>query len=173
MKRRIMSVVILAAVLTVCACKETNKNITNEVNQTDKTEHREKGYLFEAKEITMSVDEEANKYFIKLGEPEAYFEAKSCAFDDTDKIYTYSGFEITTYTINEKEYVLSIVLLNDTVKTKEGISIGSDALKVEEVYGTPKKSTKTWKTYEKDGMTLRFIIEDGKVYSIEYLSNVV
>lgn len=62
----------------------------------------------------------------KLGDADNYFESDSCAFQGKDKVYTYGSVKITTYPKDNKDYVYTIELLDDTVSTPEGISIGSD-----------------------------------------------
>ena len=59
------------------------------------------------------------RFWSVLGEPMHYFEAPSCAFEGMDKIYSYSGFEFTTYTKDNVDYIASIVFLDDTVTTRE------------------------------------------------------
>lgn len=176
MRKRILAIAMLASVLMLSACGETEKVIEKKLaadKQEASVSHKEKGYMFECSNVKISVDMEAKPYIDKLGEPVSYFEAKSCAFEDMDKIYTYNGYEISTYTTGGVDYVLSVVLLDDTVKTPEGVAIGNDIAKIKEVYGNPTTEADNLLTYEKEEMSLRFILKDGKINSIEYMSNVM
>ena len=131
------------------------------------------GYTFSFGDVDVIVDADAAEYVAKLGEPASYYETPSCAFDNLDKFYTYHGFEIDTYYSNGKDLVLGVVLLDDTVSTKEGLSIGDAQDKVSKVYGEPTESTDNSATYKKDNMKLVFIFKDGAVAAIEYKSLVL
>lgn len=103
----------------------------------------------------------------KLGEPVSYFEAASCAFDGLDKTYTYAGFTITTRPDGDKDYVNDILLTDDTVTTAEGVRIGSSLSDVTAAYGK-KEPDGTALIYDREGVTLLFILDGDKVMSIEY-----
>lgn len=130
-----------------------------------------KGYAFVYNGTTVEVDADAAPIVEKLGEPASYYEAASCAFEGLDKIYTYNGFEINTYPSEDKDYVSAIVLRDDSVSTAEGICIGDTLEKVQEAYGQGTEKDGMI-VYEKDGMSLCFIMKDT-VSSIEYRSNVL
>ena len=69
------------------------------------------------------MNEDASAVVEELGEADDYFESESCAFEGLDKVYTYPGFTLNTYPVDDKDYVLSVVFRDDTVSTDEGISI--------------------------------------------------
>lgn len=131
------------------------------------------GYVFTFDGTEVSVDTDASVYVTKFGEPTSYYETPSCAFDNLDKFYTYQGFEIDTYYSNGSDLVLSIVLLDDTVSTTEGICIGDAQDKVATVYGEASEQTDNSVSYQKDNMKLVFIFKDGAVAAIEYKSMVL
>lgn len=134
----------------------------------------EKGYVFEAEGVRISVDADVEPLVEKLGEPDSYFEAASCAFEGLDKMYTYGGFRIDTYPDKEKDYVADIMVTDDSVVTLEGIRIGDTADQMKEVYGEDCTEETNMYSYEKDGMKLYFITDDGGVItSIEYRSPAV
>lgn len=104
-----------------------------------------------------------------LGEPLSYFEAASCAFEGMDKTYTYSGFVITTQPGEDlQDYINFIRLTDDSVATPEGVYIGCSADEVTAAYGEGSR-TETVISYTKGDTAMNFILEDGKVISIEYL----
>lgn len=132
------------------------------------------GFIYEAEEgeksISLAVDRTMAQVTKTLGEPSGYFESESCAFHGLDKTYTYSHFRIETYPDGENDRISSIVLLDDITETKEGIAIGMTKEKVEESYGKDGEEGEGTLTYEKEGSTLVFVFENGKVISIQYNS---
>ncbi len=144
-----------------------------EKKQEEEESDGNKGYVFEVKDIAIEIDAEAEGYIEALGEPLSYYEAPSCAFGDLDKIYTYNGFEMDTYSLEGKDYVSAIIFKDDSITTPEGICIGEAAEKVKEVYGEPTEEKDGTAVYGKGGMKLNFLIQDDKVVSIEYLSTVL
>lgn len=129
-------------------------------------------YSFFTGETEIFPGDDAEVILAALGEPKAYDESPSCAFEGLDKVYTYSGFEIQTYTEDGKEYIYMIVLTNDLVKTPEGIAIGDSKSAVVEKYGDTYKSVGENLQYEAENCTLQFIFRDGKVSSIKYTAKV-
>jgi hypothetical protein len=130
-------------------------------------------YVFEYAGATIEIDGEAQGYIDKMGEPISYYEASSCAFGDLDKIYTYSGFEMDTYQLEGCDYVSAIILQNDSISTPEGLSIGDESGKIEEIYGEPASNDEGTYLYIRDNMKLCIIVEKEKVASIQYLSTVL
>lgn len=195
MKKSIKIISVMAAVclitVSLSACGQSEKVITGEGNQTSNAAKESsavtgtqeadgqpqtdthKGYIFESADVSISVDADAASVIDALGEPISYFEAASCAFEGIDKFYTYSGFEIDTYPVKDKDYISAIVLKDDSVTTPEGLSIGDEAKKVTDLYGEATESTDTLMVYEKDDMKLRIIIKDSEVQAIEYVSLVL
>ena len=98
------------------------------------------------------------------------FEAPSCAFKGLEKNYTYNGFELHTYELSGVDYVASIVFLDDSVSTKEGIALNSDLKDVLKLYGNKYTKKSNSYTYLLDKSKISFIIENNKVTSIEYIS---
>ncbi len=128
------------------------------------------GYVFTYGDTVIGMDMDAAAIVEKLGEPDAYFEAPSCAFEGIDKVYTYGSFELDTYPSDDKDYVSSVVFKDDTITTTEGVGIGDTEDKVIETYGSDWTEKDGMRVYEKDGMKLCFIINENTVASIEYRS---
>ena len=126
-------------------------------------------YVFQSGEAAVTAGDDMAQVLPALGEPKSYFEAPSCAFDGLDKTYTYPGFVITTQPEGEKDLVNAVVLTDDSVTTPEGIYIGSSPEDVRGAYGTPAEEGETALIYTRGGVKLTFILENGKVCSIEYL----
>lgn len=131
-----------------------------------------KGYVFIYNGTSVEIDADAAPVVNTLGEPLSYFEAASCAFEGLDKIYTYSGFELNTYPVGDKDHISAIVFRDDSVSTAEGVCIGDSLEKVQQAYGTDGVEENGMLVYEKDGMKLCFILKED-VVSIEYRSTVL
>lgn len=131
------------------------------------------GYVFTAAGTEVVIDAEAVPVIAALGDPDSYYEAASCAFEGLDKYYTYPSYEIDTYPDEVGvERISYVILRDDLVETAEGVCIGDSAEKVESVYGAG-DSDGASVTYEKDGMRLMFLFEDGAVTSIQYQTEVL
>lgn len=132
-----------------------------------------KGYALLYNGVAIEIDAEAAPIVEQLGEPDAYFEAPSCAFEGIDKIYTYGSMELDTYPMQQKDYVSTIVFKDDIITTTEGIGIGDTVEKMEAVYGADWTDADGMAVYEKDGMKLCFILEGNSIISVEYRSAVI
>ena len=106
-----------------------------------------------------------------LGSPEAYVEAQSCYGNGFDKVYTYSGFEITTYPSQDgkQELVSVIVLTNNMVETGMGLKVGQPFSAVTEIYGESyiERGASRVYTLEED-VTLWVDIEEDLITRIEF-----
>lgn len=122
-------------------------------------------------EVPIAVDADAAPVVEVLGEPAAYFESESCAFQGLDKVYTYPSFVLYTYPLDGKDYIMSLYLMDDTVTTAEGAYIGMRMDAVSELYGEPTTTAEGSVTYEKGGCALSFLFDsDGLVNAITYSS---
>ncbi|MBQ4507102.1 MAG: hypothetical protein II971_07660 [Firmicutes bacterium] len=172
MKKILSIAMILCLALCLASCGSESKT-PEPSGQTDPTPApSEKPYVFavdSAGGYELALDADMKDVLAALGDPQSYFEAASCAFDGLDKTYTYPGFEITTRPDGEDDFVNSIVLTDDSVTTPEGIYIGCTPDDVKRVYGDGGSEFTGGIGYFSGGTILDFIIEDGKVVSIEYL----
>lgn len=173
MKKFAAIVLTLTLVLALCACGGTSDTTTPQSgnngsgSQTGKTTPT--GYLFTDKGVQFGVDIIADDVLSKLGEPMKKSTSESCAFGGNDTNYTFNGFEISTNDEYGYERIYSIYLSNDLVSTEEGICVGSTAEQVKTTYGEPgAKSTETNLVYEKDSMTLTFVLANDLVAAIRY-----
>lgn len=145
----------------------------NGQNETAQETRSVKGYEFIYNGVSVTMDVDAAPIIEKLGEPASYFEAASCAFEGLDKMYTYSGFEIDTYPVGDKDYVSSVILKDDSVSTAEGICIGDSLEKLQQAYGGEGEENSGMRVYVKDGMKLCFIMQGQDIIAIEYRSTVL
>ena len=132
----------------------------------DTTTATEYKFTYNGTEIAMK--DPAAPILEALGEAKSYNEETSCAFDGLDKSYFYGSFYLYTYPQGEEDFVNMVELVDDTVETEEGISIGDSKEKVEEVYGAD--SFNGVNAYQVSGgeMSLTIIMDNDKVSSIQY-----
>ena len=157
MKKILIYFLLVAMVLSFVACKDNTPS-----------GEEEKTYTFTNGTTKIAIDAEVAPILTALGAWRDYAESASCAFVGLDKIYTYAGFEIQTYPMNDKDFVYMIILQDDTVATEKGIRIGDTKESVLQTYGTPDTQSNTSLTYNGKGMYLQFILRDDTVTSIQY-----
>lgn len=126
------------------------------------------GYVYTQGGVDVAVKGLMDPIVDAWGEPDKYFESESCAFQGMDKVYTYGSVVINTYPENDKDYVLTIELKDDTITTAEGIYIGSSKDDVIAAYGTATTETDVAFVYEKGECQLTFFFEDDCVTNITY-----
>lgn len=146
------------------------ENMQNSVGE--KNGENKDGYYFEYNGVKMAINDRAEPILEKLGEPMHYFEAPSCAFEGMDKIYSYPGFDLQTYTKDDNEYVYSILFLDDSVTTREGIGLNATLEQITEAYGDDYENTYNQYTYYDGNGRLSFLLENDEVVSVEYSSTV-
>ncbi len=91
--------------------------------------------------------------------------------DGEDVNYVYAGFRIQTFRLKEgdaNEEIRWIIFTDDSVKTEEGIAIGSTVEAVKEAYGEPVETTSSTIIYRIGRTELRFETRDGAVIGIAY-----
>ena len=157
MKKILIYLLLATMVLTFVACNNNNPPA-----------EQGKSYTFVSGTTQIAIDADAAPILAALGQWRDYAESASCAFEGLDKVYTYAGFEIQTYPMNEKDFVYMIILQDDTVATEKGVRIGDAKEAVITAYGTPDSESDTALTYNATGMYLQFILRDGTVTSIQY-----
>ena len=127
-------------------------------------------FVFTSNGVEIKMNAEADPIVEALGEPISAFDAPSCAFQGTDWIYTYDGFQINTYPLNDVNYVSSVVLTSDAVSTPEGLEIGGTKEDMIAAYGEDYTEEYDQCTYTRGDSQLSILFEDGAITSIEYLA---
>ena len=113
---------------------------------------------------------EADPIVEALGEPISSYDAPSCAFQGTDWIYTYDGFQLNTYPLDDVNYVSSVVFTSDAVATPEGLEIGGTREDMIAAYGEDYTEEYGMCTYTRGDSQLAILFGDGAITSIEYLA---
>ena len=133
-------------------------------------------YEFKSGDTMITMGAESKDVIKALGNPvKPVFEQESCAYQGKDKVYTYEGFELSTYPADGKEYISSVYIPDkSSIATPEGIKIGSTAKEVVDIYGKEyDKEEAKFGTYcyTSDSAVLKIYTAKDKVDSIEYLIN--
>ena len=157
MKKGIALILILVLLCLLCAC--------------DGGENTKKTYAVTLNDVKIEIDAEANSILHAVGSWLTYDESPSCAFDGLDRIYNYGAFEIQTYPIEGQEFIANVYLNDDTVATEEGIAVGAEREAVIQAYGEADSQSDTYLRYEGEGMSLTFLLKDGRVTNIQYVKN--
>jgi hypothetical protein len=127
-KKRVLTIVaIMLSAVFFASCGTSEETETAEFAQNDM-------YL-SIGDTGISVEENIESIVSVLGEPTDYSEAPSCAFDGMDKIYTYPGITFYTYPSDEEDYVLEIVLDDETYQTLKGAQVGMSLDEITAIYG--------------------------------------
>lgn len=99
-----------------------------------------------------------------------YFESISCAYNGMDKTYDYvdDGFCITTYPVDNKDFILEIMITSDKITQNDGkVYVGMSKDEVIALFGSDFAQEGDLITYTvKDEQTMSFLISDNKV--VEY-----
>lgn len=160
MKKVLISILV---VMGVCAFGISVSFAALNVHATKKV-NTEYSLNYNGKEYTLGAVFTEEKY----GKAENYSEMQSCAFDGIDKTFTYRDYEIYTYPDQEEDKILSIYFLNQMISTTEGIRIGDTFEKMIKVYGEEYEQMNSQYSYHKGKTSLRFIVENNEISSIEY-----
>lgn len=168
MKKKAVLLLALALCLVLAACsQETSPKGENPQNKAS-SETSQEGYAFVKDGVEIKMNAKAEELIQGLGKPQSEFVAPTCAFQGNDKVFTYPGFQLNTYQ-NEKseDFVLGVLLTDDSVATKEGLRLFDPISKVKELYGETEVKEGLYR-YEKGDCQLSIVDNNGKVYSIEY-----
>jgi hypothetical protein len=153
-------VMVLSLVLCSCGGGGGSNNGGNNTGSLD--------YYFEVKGVKVEMKADAEAVLKALGSYKSSYEAPSCAFDGMDKIYSYGGYDILTYTADGKDFISGVVLRDDTVETPEGIAIGSKLEDVKKKYNA-KEEGSSINVYS-ENCRLLIIFDNGVVTSIQYIA---
>ena len=125
-------------------------------------------FAFAMGAFVIEMDQNIAHVLDMLGEPLGVFEAPSCAFDGIDRIFSYPGVQIHTYPEGDDDFVHTISLRDDSVRTMGGIYLGNSPDAVFDAYGDGYEQEFGMFTYTRGMTTLSFYIENDMVLSITY-----
>lgn len=125
----------------------------------------DRGYSLEIDGINISMDAPALPIIVRLGTPTTYSES-----ENMDRVYSYDEFEIATHVTDEGECIAAVFIMDESIMTPEGVSVGMTLDDMEDVYGTDYIEDDDMYIYESNGMGLEFLISDGVIVYMQYLS---
>lgn len=165
MKKYFAILLITAMAVMMVACgKDKNKDNASK-NETDAPIVENRGdcsFTIDGNKIVPGEDFASVKD--ALGEPVEYYEGASCYYDGMDKVFTYDGFEISTYPQGDKDIILSVQMSTDKYSTDKGITVGSTLDAVKAAYGDDFKTVgNNYKYYFDDKKNMYFMILNDAV----------
>lgn len=129
---------------------------------------RAENFRIDCMDTQITINAPAEPILNALGEPTAYTEETSCAFDGLDKTYYYGSFYMTTYPDGKGDRIGSVWFADDSIATPEGIAIGSPRTAVEAAYGEEGSKGANTIVVTRGESTLTVILTDNTVSTIRY-----
>jgi len=146
--------------------ENSNENIPPEINDTPGVPSV---FSFKMGEVNIEMDEDISAIIGKLGEPLGILEQPSCAFDGTDRIFSYPGVQIYTYPKGDADHIHTIGFFDDSVFTTEGkIRLGSNIQAAIDAYGNDYKYETGMYTFTRGLTFLEFLVDDDIIIGITY-----
>jgi len=125
-------------------------------------------YYFGANGIEIRIMDEAEAVLAALGDPAQTFEADSCAFQGKDYFYYYDGYQLMVNDVDGVKRITSITMVDDTVKTPQGIGIGSKEEEIAAAFGEDYTNASNMYVYRHDTTTLQISVQNGKVSAMVF-----
>lgn len=173
MKKLIAAAAAVLMILALASCTEGGGeiNLGNDSTTAPQQTVEEGGsFSFNAGRVSVTPHGDFANVEQYLGEPVSKEVSASCAYIGYDKVYVYGGFTIQTYPDGDHDYVLWISVTDPSLKTEEGISIGSTEAEVRAAYGDVFEARGSAYVYKKGKTSLSFMISDGVVKAIQYMA---
>ena len=118
-----LCIMLSVSMMTACGSKESDNDKKDVGSET-----KQDVFTYDLKGVTVAMNENMEPLVKKLGDADNYFESDSCAFQGKDKVYTYGSVKITTYPKDNKDYVYTIELLDDTPRPNKLANCGRERL---------------------------------------------
>jgi len=126
-------------------------------------------FSFKVGDFIIEMDQEIETVISRIGEPLGKIERPSCAFDGIDIIFSYPGIQIYTYPVGNGNYIHTIGLFDDTVRTAEGgIRLGHNIQRALDFYGDDYSYETGMYKYMRGLTALQFLVEDEIIIGITY-----
>ncbi|MCL1914861.1 MAG: hypothetical protein FWG10_13555 [Eubacteriaceae bacterium] len=169
-RRIVLTMFSLVLVLSIAGCSsgDSKDHSGSQIQNTGEAQADKYEFVYKGTTITMKA--KAGPILEAIGEHNAYYEAPSCAFEGLDKTYSYSGFDVVTYTLNGVDYINSVVLMDDTISTPEGIAIGSNVEAIKSAYEEASAYSGPSYTIEQKDTILLILTDNAVATSIQYIA---
>ncbi len=177
--KKMLALLLLAMTLLLAACDtgesgsvtplDRPQTTTPAVSQSQSGETApEGGFVFDYQGTEIHLHDDFAPILAALGEPTSYTESASCAFVGKDKTYNYGSFVVTTYQVEDRDYVYSFWFVDDSVTTSDGLYIGAPQSQAETACGLETYNG-TNAYLQNEGDTRRIVIvTNGIISSIQY-----
>jgi hypothetical protein len=126
------------------------------------------GFHFILRGNILHLDMDIHDALALLGEPLDTFDRPSCAFDGADRFFLFPGVQIQTYPAGGQDRVHTVMFMDDSVATVNGIRLGSSLDALLAAYGNDYEYAYGMYTYVRGATTLRFLVGGGEVRTISY-----
>ncbi len=133
MKKYLSLILALCLCLALCACSGGDTDTDKDADKGSVYSPDYGELYFVSGDLKFGVMDYADEVMNSLGSPSGSFENQSCAYQGTDMVYYYDGFELTTHELDGKDRVIGIKLTDDTVQTPQGLKIGMSKADCESV----------------------------------------
>ncbi|MCL2188282.1 MAG: hypothetical protein FWC16_04370 [Defluviitaleaceae bacterium] len=125
-------------------------------------------FYFATQGNTIYLDANIDDVLGKMGEPISTFDRPSCAFEGVDRFFLFAGVQVMTYPINGEDRVHTIMLVDDSQTTGNGIFIGASLDDLLSAYGHDYKYSYGLYIFTRGNTTLRFNVMNNIVQTISY-----
>ena len=127
---------------------------------------------FSANGVKVAIGDAADGVIAKLGTPASESSSASCGgFEGLDYVYTYSGYRVSTTPAKDGQIICKVELIDDSVKTPEGLYIGMSRTDAESAMaGKTAETVGDNLVYTAGGVKLQVIFRDGSVAGIVYVA---
>ena len=125
-------------------------------------------FFFTGNGNTILLDTEIDAVLNEMGEPISTFDRPSCAFDGVDRFFLFPGLQIMTYPINGTDRVHTIMLMDDSLTTVNGIFLGASLDALLAAYGHDYDYSYGMYIFTRGNTTIRFNVNDYRVQTISY-----
>lgn len=166
MKKISILMLSLLLLLSFVGCNDVDSG--NPSDSSSEVSAAANGFVFKYNGTDIALNGDAEPIITALGEPKSYTEEPSCAFEGLDKTYYYGSFYVSTYPLEDKDYIQSVWFADDSVATEDGIRIGSTKADVEAAYGADSFNGNNAYTITKSDTKLTVILTDDLVSSVQY-----
>lgn len=143
--------IFLCLLLTGCAQKQVQ------------TEH----FSVSRDQTQITLDAPAEPVLKALGAPFGYGEYRSGAHSGVEKTYRFQGLNLRTYSGQDGERILGVMITEEGHQTPEGISIGDSAAQVRERFGSDAIQSGCC-TVSRGGEKMVVMLEHNIVTAIQY-----
>ena len=127
---------------------------------------------FSASGTKIAIGEPSDDVIAKLGTPVSETSSASCGgFEGKDYVYTYKGYRVSTTPAKDGQIICKVELIDDSVKTPEGLYIGMTREDAESAMkGHTAEAVGDNLVYTAGATKLQVVFRDGTVSGILYVA---